>query len=129
MRLSLVSMRIFVAGTALFCIGLASAPAVASAQQVQPDNAPAPAITLNEAISRAKANEPSFAAAVASSKVSALGVSIARSALLPNVIYHNQFLYTQSNGAFVPGGSGVTQSAPRFIANNTVHEYFSQGVV
>ncbi|MEO8736867.1 MAG: TolC family protein [Edaphobacter sp.] len=125
-------MRVFAIGISLIFIALASAPVAASAQQAQAlpgATSPSPSITLDEAISRARANEPSFTSAVATSKVSALGVSIARAALLPSVVYHNQFLYTQSNGAFIPGGSGVTQSAPRFIANNTVHEYFSQGVV
>lgn len=131
MRFSVASMRTLVLGSALISIGLISAPAVASAQSVQPAaaNAPAPAITLDEAISRAEANEPAFAAAAAASKVSALGVSIARSALLPNVIYHNQFLYTQSNGSLIPGGTGITVSAPRFVANNGVHEYTSQASV
>lgn len=115
----------------MISIALASAPAVASAQQVQAaaTNTPPPAITLSEAISRAKANEPAFAVAAAASKVSALGVSIARSALLPNVIYHNQFLYTQSNGSMIAGGSGITVAAPRFVANNGVHEYTSQASV
>ena len=110
---------------------MATAPAVASAQQAQaaPVSSSSPAITLDEAISRARANAPSFAAAVAAGKVSALNVSIARSALLPNVIYHNQFLYTQGNGSFIQGGSGVAVSAPIFVANNGVHEYTSQGVV
>jgi|SRR5579883_136406 outer membrane protein TolC len=76
-------------------------------------------ITLDEAIHRAEANEPIFAASVADSKVAALDRSIARAALLPNAVYHNQYLYTQ--------GTGTT--TPRFIANNAVHEYISQGVV
>jgi outer membrane protein TolC len=114
------------------CIGLASAPAAVSAQQVQIQpmaSSPAPAITLDEAISRARANEPIFAAAVAASGVSALNRSIARAALLPNVVYHNQFLYTQGTGFINPGLPPGTLSTPRFIANNAVHEYTSQGVV
>lgn len=121
-------MRISAIETALICICLASALAVASAQQVQSAAAgsPAPAITLDEAISRAKANEPSFAAAVAASGVSKLDRSIARAALLPSVTYHNQYLYTQGTGVLAAGN---TSGAPRFIANNAVHEYTSQGVV
>jgi outer membrane protein TolC len=91
-------------------------------------------ITLDEAISRAKSNEPGFAASVAASRVSDLDRSIARSALLPSVVYHNQFIYTQpangitgSSNASV--GSPAVSSSPRFIANNAVHEYVSQGVV
>jgi outer membrane protein TolC len=91
-----------------------------------PESPVAPAapvsITLEEAIRRAEANEPAFAAAVAESKVSALDRSIARSALLPNAVYHNQGTYTQSN-------SPNSTDTPRFIANNGRREYISQGVV
>ncbi|MEO6815167.1 MAG: TolC family protein [Edaphobacter sp.] len=124
-------MRIPVVETALICICLASAPAVALAQQVQTVTASssAPAITLDEAISRAKANEPSFAAAVAASGVSKLDRSIARAALLPSVTYLNQFLYTQGPGNIPPNSIPGTPLTPRFIANNAVHEYISQAVV
>ena len=86
----------------------------------------APQITLDEAITRARANEPAFAAALAASRVAQLDRSIARAALLPGVIYHNQYLYTQPNAVTNHVGS---QAAPIFIANNTVHEYISQAVV
>ena len=83
-------------------------------------------LTLQDAIARAKANEPTFAAAVAANKVAALDRSLARAALLPSVVYHNQYLYTQpAHGAT----QSVTTGTPRFIANNAVHEYTSQGVV
>lgn len=122
-------MRIPAVETALICICLATAPAVFG-QQVQPAAAsPAPSLTLDEAISRARTNEPSFAAAVAASGVSALDRSIARSALLPSVTYHNQYLYTQGAGALASGGNAGSLATPRFIANNAVHEYTSQGVV
>ena len=92
------------------------------------------AITLDEAISRAKSNEPGFAASVAASRISDLDQSIARSALLPSVVYHNQFIYTQpANGTTgssnASAGSPAVSSSPRFIANNAVHEYVSQGIV
>jgi outer membrane protein TolC len=86
-------------------------------------------ITLQQAIARARENEPSFAAAVANQKVAALDHSIARAALLPNASYHNQVLYTQPNGALNGSGPSGSQAAPRFIANNAVREYASQGVV
>ncbi len=53
------------------------------------------AISLDDAIARARSNEPVFAAAAAASRNAALDRSIARSALLPSVQYHNQYLYTQ----------------------------------
>jgi outer membrane protein TolC len=85
-------------------------------------------ITLADAIARAQANQPSYASALADSRVSALDRSIARSALLPGVTYHNQFLYTEPNG-LATGQGASAQPSPRFIANNTVHEYISQGMV
>ena len=87
-------------------------------------------ITLDEAIHRAEANEPAYAAAMAQSRVSALDRSIARNGLLPSAVYHNQYLYTQANGLRNQAGQGASsQPAPRFIANNAVREYASQGTV
>jgi outer membrane protein len=96
---------------------------------VQNGSQPDPAITLDQALSLARTNEPAFAAAAAASKTAQLDRSIARAALLPSVVYHNQYLYTQPNGAHNGAGSVGSQAAPKFIANNTVHEYTSQGVV
>jgi outer membrane protein TolC len=109
-----------------FFIALALSLSAALAQQAT--TAPPP-ITLEEAITRARANEPNFAAAAAAARVTALDHSIARAALLPNVIYHNQVLYTQPNGSTNGGGAVGSQAAPRFIANNAVREYASQGVI
>jgi len=86
-------------------------------------------VTLQQAIARARANEPNFAAVVAAQRVAALDHSIARAALLPGASYHNQALYTQPNGATNGGGPVGSQAAPRFIANNAVREYASQAVV
>jgi outer membrane protein len=102
---------------------------VAAQGGVQNASQAAPTITLDQALSLARANEPAFAAAVAASKTAQVDRSIARAALLPSVVYHNQYLYTQPNGGLNQAGSTGTQAAPRFIANNTVHEYISQGVV
>ncbi len=43
--------------------------------------------------------------------------------------YHNEYLFTQGNGSNDRIGQTTTSSAPRFIANNAVHEYATQGVV
>ena len=87
-------------------------------------------ISLDEAIRRAEASEPSYAAAAAESKSSALDRSIARASLLPGVAFHNQALYTQPNGLQNSAGQGAgLQPSPRFIANNAVREYASQAVV
>jgi outer membrane protein TolC len=108
---------------------ICTTPATLHAQQASAASVATPIITLNEAISRARANEPGFAAALAASRVSELDHSIARSALLPSAVYHNQYLYTQPNGSTNQAGSTGSQAAPRFIANNAVREYASQGVV
>lgn len=88
------------------------------------------AITLDEAIHRAEANEPMYAASLADSRVAGLDRSIARNGLLPSVVYHNQYLYTQGNGLQNQAGQGASsQAAPKFIANNAVREYASQGSI
>jgi len=88
--------------------------------QSPPDSAKPVAITLDEAIKRAEANEPAFAASLADSKTAGLDRSIAAAGLLPSAVYHNQALYTQTDRG---------QTVPRFIANNAAREYASQAVV
>ncbi|MBB5064595.1 TolC family protein [Granulicella mallensis] len=86
-------------------------------------------ISLDEAIRRAEANESGFASASAESRASQLDRSIARAGLLPSASFHNQYLFTQGNGSGDRIGQTANAPAPRFIANNAVHEYASQGVV
>jgi outer membrane protein TolC len=114
-------------------LSLLAAAAVLSSQGQTPGDAanPAPSaqpavITLEEAIHRAEANEPAYAAALAENKVSSLDRYIARGALLPGVVYHNQAIYTQPNGVAT---TTATEPAQKFIANNAVHEYASQASV
>jgi len=96
------------------------------AQETAPANVTV--ITLAEAIQRAQQNEPAFASAVAAQKSAAIDRYLARAALLPSALYHNQVLYTQSNGQTTQLQSGA-QAAPIFIANNAVHEYTSQASI
>ncbi len=106
---------------------LPSSPTAATTTQV---SAAPVSVSLTEAIQRAQASEPAFAAVMAENKALALDRSIARAALLPTVNYHNQYLYTQSNRLHsLAGQAAGTQSLPIFIANNAIHEYMSQGVV
>jgi outer membrane protein TolC len=104
----------------LFCPAHGQAPA--------PGASDPPVITLEEALHRAQANEPGFAAALADMRVAKLDRSIARAGLLPDATYHNQYLYTQPNGVANQAGQTGSQKAPIFIANNAVREYASQGV-
>lgn len=118
---------------AVASFGFVGGGVVAVAQQTPstvqagpPAGSQAEAISLDEAIRRAKGMDTTYAAAVTESKVAEAQKQIARSALLPGVVYHNQFLYTQPqyvNGHPVPNSTGI------FIANNGVHEYVSQGSV
>jgi outer membrane protein TolC len=108
----------------------AAAGQTAIARQPDPNATPI-VITLEEAIRRAQLIDPSFAAAFANRGVASLDRSLARSALLPQAIYHNQYIYTAPNGESAPpSGSGSSvQSTPKFIASNGVREYASQAVV
>lgn len=86
-------------------------------------------LTLDEVIARAQANEPSFVAAVAERKASALERADARAALLPTATYHNQAIYTQPNGLPASRIGQVTGApSPIFVANNAIREYASQGL-
>jgi len=98
-------------------------PPAASATQTNS----ATGITLDDAIRRAEANEPAFAAAAAESRALALERTDAKAALLPTAIYHNQVIYTQPNGTSNRIGQTTGEPAPIFIANNAVREYASQG--
>jgi outer membrane protein TolC len=130
-----LSLEVIFAGrvsiAAIFLLVAATGGWAQAAASSDPGPPPSPlSITLEEAIRRAQANEPGYATASAESRVATLERSIARSALLPSVDYHNQFLYTQPNGLLNQAGQGATaQPAPRFIANNAVREYLSQAVV
>lgn len=74
-------------------------------------------ITLQDALARAKANDPQFRAALTELGVAHQDTVQGRAQLLPNVNYNMQFLYTQGNGS----------SSGRYTANNGVHEYIAQG--
>ena len=82
--------------------------------------APAPlTITLKDALARARANEPQYRAVQTDYGIARQNTVQSRAALLPNASYNAQFLYTQGNGT----------ASGRFIANNGVHEYVSEGNV
>jgi outer membrane protein TolC len=88
------------------------------------------ALSLEQAIAIAQANEPQFAAAVAERRALALERTNAKTALLPTVTYHNQAIYTQPNGVAASRiGQVAGADSPIFIANNAIREYASQGLV
>ena len=102
-------------------------PASASGQALTPgttqdtQSAPAPLVlTLQDALTRAKANDPHFRAALTDLGVAHQDTVQSRAQLLPNVSYNMQYLYNQPKDR----AGNVA-----FIANNGVHEYIAQGNV
>jgi outer membrane protein TolC len=84
------------------------------------DSSAAPlTLTLQDALARARVNEPQYRAAVTAYGVSRHTTVESRAGLLPNAAYNGQYLYTQGNGT----------STGRFIGANGVHEYISEGNV
>jgi outer membrane protein TolC len=84
------------------------------------DNSAAPlTLTLQDAVARARANEPQYKSAVTDYGVARQNTVQARAGLLPNVSYSGQYLYTQGNGT----------STGRHVGANGVHEYVSEGNV
>ncbi len=104
-------------------LGLAAsaqtAPKEVTRNNGQANSSSAPlTLTLQDALERAKKNNPEYRGAVTEFEVAKEDRVQSRAALLPSVNYNGQFLYTEGNG-----------SGSRFIANNGVHEYISQGNV
>ena len=104
---------------------LAVTPSLAqqSPQQSAPDSgskANLERLSLQDAIERARRNDPQFQSALTDANIAKEDRVQARDVLLPGVDYNNSVVYTQANH----GPVGVI-----FIANNAVHEYISQGNV
>ena len=109
---------------AVLVIGTPSFAQVTSSPQNQ-DASSAPAngapftITLQDALQRARLNDPQYRSSVTDLALAREDRVQARAGLLPNVNFNNSFIYTQGTGA-------PTVAASKFIANNGVHEYISQ---
>ena len=109
-----------------FCLITALLSCFAAGQQTGASNASpqlstdsqAPVVlTLRDAQERARDLDPTYRTALTAAGLAREDHVQARAALLPSVTENTQYLYTQGNG---------TASA-RYIANNGVHEYLSQG--
>src|SRR5438128_8974648 len=91
-----------------------------AANQIAPSSQSAPVtVTLQDALTRAQANEPQYHAALTEYGVAKEQRMQSRAALLPNLNYDAGFIYTEGNGTHSNTG--------RYIANNGLHEYISQG--
>jgi outer membrane protein TolC len=75
-------------------------------------------LAMQDALARARKNSAVYQAAVTDAGVAREDKNQARDALLPSVNYNNSAIYSQGIGR---------PPAVRFIANNAVHEYLSQG--
>jgi outer membrane protein TolC len=76
-------------------------------------------LTLQQALELARKNEPQYQSAITQAGLAREDRVQSRDALLPSVSFNTSDLYTQPNQA----------GTVRYIANNTRHEYISQGTV
>src|SRR5438309_424021 len=88
-------------------------------------------LTLQHAPQRARQNTPKYRAAITNLGLAREDRVQARAMLLPDVNYDTSYIYTQGTGALPASCQTSTAGCPtsRFIANNGVHEYISQGNV
>ncbi|HKR30087.1 MAG TPA: TolC family protein [Terriglobales bacterium] len=93
-----------------------SSPAPAQAVGSSGSQAPI-VITLQDALQRARKLDPTYRSAITDAGIAHEDHVQARAALLPSVSEDTEYLYTEGTGT----------STPRYIANNSVHEYVSQG--
>lgn len=86
-------------------------------------------ITLQDALERARSNNPQYRSALTDLGLAREDRVQARAALLPNLNYDTSFIYTEGTGPLPVACANPTLGCPtsRFIANNGVHEYISQG--
>lgn len=88
-------------------------------------------ITLQDALQRARQNEPQYRSAMTDLGLAREDRVQARAGMLPGISYNNSFIYSQGTGP-LPASCQTTQAGcptSRYIANNGVHEYISQADV
>ena len=88
-------------------------------------------ITLQDALQRARLNDPQYRSAVTDLGLAREDRVQARAGLLPDVNYNNSFIYTQGTAPLPANCVSTPTGCPssKFIANNGVHEYISQAGV
>src|SRR5438105_3296954 len=79
-------------------------------------------LTFQDALKLARQNNPTYRSAVTDSGSAHEDKVQSRAALLPNMNFNSQAIYTQPL-------TGALPTDPRFIASNGVHEYIAQGNV
>jgi len=93
-----------------------------STTQASPNSSGPATLTFQDALKLARNNSPVYRSAVTDFGVAHEDKVQSRAALLPNVNFNSQAIYTQPR-------TGATPTDPRFIASNSVHEYIAQGNV
>jgi outer membrane protein TolC len=88
-------------------------------------------ITLQDALQRARQNDPQYRSAITDFGLAREDRVQARAGVLPNLSYNNSFIYTQGSGPLPANCTTTAAGCPptKFIANNGVHEYISQADV
>ena len=88
-------------------------------------------ITLQDALQRARQNDPQYRSAITDLGLAREDRVQARAGVLPNLNYNNSFIYTQGTGPLPASCTTTAAGCPtsKFIANNGVHEYISQADV
>lgn len=97
-------------------------------QTASPGGAPI-TLTLQDALKLARKNSVPYQAALTDQGIATQDKVQARAALLPSVSFNNAYTFTEGTGSTQLTGANQPSAvaAPRFIANNAVHEYLSQG--
>jgi outer membrane protein TolC len=115
----------------LIVLGLLAGTSAGFAQATP--NIPTPGapltITLQDALQRARQNDPQYHDSITQLGVAHEDRVQARAGLLPDVNFNSSFIYTQGTGPVPPDCKTSTLGCPasRFVANNGVHEYINQG--
>ncbi len=110
-------MRMWIA-VMVFVALTAGAAFAQQTQSVPASESQAPiVITLQDSLQRARKLDPTYRSALTDAGIAHEDHLQARAALLPGVSENTEYLYTEGNGT----------STPRYIANNSVHEYVAQG--
>ncbi len=96
-----------------------------SVQLMQPpaqgQSTPPITVTLQDALERARKNDPAYLSAVLDAKSASEDRIQARAALLPNISASTQYLGTQGDGGKISDG--------RFVTNDGIHVYRAWGVL
>ena len=121
----------FVTGFFVLVLLMGGTRVFAQGPQVTPAQGAPVTITLQDALQRARMNDPQYRSAITDLGLAREDRVQARAGLLPDVNYNGSFIYTQGVGVRQADCFATPLGCPnsRYVANNGVHEYVSQGDV